>query len=438
MIVPRGKPVHENLSTSYVNVAALLADLQVNEFTGYVSVGFWNYDGYIFLSHGQIINAWESADGNVKREREALDGVLTRSQARSGAVGFYQHPDAVILAIGGIIDGEAVHRDLASDFTNLEKLVDRLCKATEAAWYVEVQLDRSFGGGIIYIVGGKAEGVASIRENENSDTHRTAIGKDGLALIYEKTAAIGGIFNVYKSVDAEAPPTPVAPPPTAVAPPAVLPPAPVTPFPTPLRDVSADRGPDRETEAPPTQRNPEVRVTGYATPTTPMEPVVDTVLVEDSEEDSPLELDEDGATSLTQEQYSQLIGLMGEVVAAVENGAVETTRRQDFSMSFREALIRMAEHYPFLDPFAAEFEYAGGEVTFRGKARPADFVVGLAQALRLTVLDLDKRLPETGVRPKVETALRELRLRRKADFERYGLEIATNEILNQKSGADLS
>lgn len=438
MIVPRGKPVHENLSTSYVNVAALLADLQVNEFTGYVSVGFWNYDGYIFLSHGQIINAWESADGNVKREREALDGVLTRSQARSGAVGFYQHPDAVILAIGGIIDGEPVHRDLSSDFTNLEKLVERLCKATEAAWYVEVQLERSFGGGIIYIVGGKAEGVASIRESENTDIYRTAIGKDGLALIYEKTSAIGGTFNVYKSTDAEAPPTPVAPTPTAVAPPAILPPAPapVTPFPTPLREVPPAA--DRIDEAPPTQRNPEVRITGYTTPATQMEPVVDTVLVEDSEEDSPLELDDDGATSLTQEQYSQLIGLMGEVVAAVENGAVETSRRQDFSMSFREALIRMAEHYPFLDPFAAEFEYTGGEVTFRGKARPADFVVGLAQALRLTVVDLDKRLPETGVRPRVESALRELRLRRKVDFDRYGLEIATNEILNQKPGPEPS
>jgi hypothetical protein len=125
---------------------------------------------------------------------------------------------------------------------------------------------------------------------------------------------------------------------------------------------------------------------------------------------------------------------MGEVVHAVETGVTDALQRADFVPSFREALINVAPHYPFLDPFAAEFEYANGVATFRGKARPADFVVGLAQALRLTIADLARRAPEAHLRRHVETALRALRQRRRVEFERYGLEIATEEILAPSGG----
>jgi hypothetical protein len=422
MLVPRGKPIHENLSTSYVNVAALLADLQVNEFTGYVSIGFWNYEGFIFLSRGQILNAYEQTDAGVKREREALDSILSRAQARSGAVSFFSHSDAVIRAIAGVINGEVVYRDLSSEFTNLEKLVEKLMRAPEHAWFVEAALEKSLGGGIIYIVGGKAEAVVSMRESEGAGEFYTAQGEDGLAALYEKIRTGGGVFHVYKSSEtlpygaaAAIANFRLAEPETTAS----LAAAPKDPsFAARTLSVAAPLEPAREPL-------PAGGGAGFAA-----EPIVDTVFVEDAEDAAALRAEPSPAgTSLTNEQYSELINLMGEVVSAVEQSATETTRKQDFSMSLREALIRIAEHYPFLDPFAAEFEYAGGEVVFLGKARPADFVVGLSQALRLTIQDLERRFPDTGIRSRIELALDSLHKRRQLDFERYGLEIALNEIL---------
>ncbi|MGQ9897490.1 MAG: hypothetical protein ACUVR8_08070 [Acidobacteriota bacterium] len=413
MIVPRGKPVHENLSTSYVNVAALLADLQVNEFTGYVSVEFWGYSGYVFLSRGQIVNAYEATETVVQRERQALDSLLSRSQARNGKVGFFQHPEEVIQAITGIIDGEPVHRDLSSDFTNLEKLVEKLIKSG-VVWYIEVLFEQERGGGIIYILEGRAEAVVSIAPTTDGE-YATALGKEGLALIYDRIA-LGATFNVYRGTGAPAASM------ATIKPPAEPPRPEVPPFSLP----SAGRPDSLATPGmvSPTLRVPEVQ----SLPS--VSPVVDTVLVEDVEDDdSPLELEDESIRPLTREQYAELVSLMGEVVRAVETGAIDALRRADFVPSFREALINVAAHYPFLDPFAAEFEYADGVATFRGKARPADFVVGLSQALRLTVADLDRRSPETQVRQHVESALRALHQRRQAQFERYGLEIATNEIL---------
>jgi hypothetical protein len=417
MIVPRGKPVHENLSTSYVNVAALLADLQVNEFTGYVSVEFWGYSGYVFLSRGQIVNAYEVTETTTLRERQALESLLSRAQARNGKVGFFQHPEEVIQAITGIIEGEPVHRDLSSDFTNLEKLVEKLIKSG-AVWYVEVLFEQEQGGGIIYVFDERAEAVVSIAPTAGGE-YTTALGKEGLALIYDRIAH-GATFNVYRGTSAPAAMTTIKPP--------VAPPRPeMPPLSPPPGGRSSSAAPVSEL-VPPTLRAPEVLSLPSASP------VVDTVLVEDEDSDSPLELEDESIRPLTREQYAELVGLMGEVVHAVESGVTEALRRADFVPSFREALINIAPHYPFLDPFAAEFEYADGVATFRGKARPADFVVGLSQALRLTIAELDRRSPETHLRRHIEAALRALHQRRRAEFERYGLEIATSEILAPSAG----
>ncbi len=417
MIVPRGKPVHENLSTSYVNVAALLADLQVNEFTGYVSVEFWGYTGYVFLSRGQIVNAYEVTENGIQREREALEGLLSRAQARNGKVGFFQHPEEVIQAITGVITGEAVHRNLSSDFTNLDKLVEKLTK-TGGTWYVEVSFEQEQGGGIIYILDHRAEAVVSVTSS-SVEPHQTAFGAEGLKLLYERVTG-GAVFNVYRGAAA-------APSSLATLKP---PPVPRTEA-TPVGPAAAARSePLLVEEAPPTIRAPQV------SSLLPETPVVDTALVGDGDDDSPLELEEDESIRpLTREQYAELVSLMGEIVRAIEVSVADALRRTDFFLpSFREALIHMATHYPFLDPFAAEFEYAGGVATFRGKARPADFVVGLSQALRLTVADLDRRSPENHLRRHVEEALRSLCQRRYAEFERYGLEIAMNEILAFSAG----
>lgn len=421
MIVPRGKPVHEHLSTSYVNVAALLADLQVNEFTGYVCVEFWGYTGYVFLSRGRVVNAYEVTENGVQREREALEGLLSRAQARNGKVGFFQHPEEVIQAITGVITGETVHRDLSSDFTNLEKLVEKLLKSG-GVWYIEVLFEPEQGGGIIYILDHRAEAVVSA-PSAVTGQHETALGAEGLQLLYDRVAR-GAVFNVYRGT--AAPAASIA----ALKSPSVAPPR--------LEAAPAEAAPAFRREPPVAIEEPPPTIRAPHAPAPPLSaPVVDTALVGDTEDDddAPLELEDESIRPLTREQYAELVALMGEIVRAVEVGVTDALRRADaFLPSFREALISMATHYPFLDPFAAEFEYAGGVATFRGKARPADFVVGLAQALRLTVADLDRRSPETHVRRHIEDALRSLRQRRQMEFERYGLEIATNEILATSAG----
>ncbi|MBX7223261.1 MAG: hypothetical protein K1Y36_25330 [Blastocatellia bacterium] len=411
MHVPKGRPVHENLSTSYVNLAALLAELQVNEFTGYVSVNFWNYEGFVFLDGGQLINASEQTETHHKRGREAIDSIVSRAQARGGAVSFFQHPQAVIRALAGIIDGEIIYRELASEFTNLERLIEKLKKNKESIWYIEVALEREMGAGVIYITDGVAEAVASIRETPESIELRTTAGAEGIAVLLAQVSSFGGVFNVYRAVLAV--------------------PQAITPSHATLHAMSAGVG-----ALSPVSPPALVASTGTVHSLTGNfadDPVEAGVVEAIEEEPAPsLHTDTPGSpVSLTAEQYSELVNLMGEVIAAVEQGATEVVREGEFRIGLREAFLQAAEHYPFLDPFAGEFEYNAGEIIFLGSARPADFVVGLSQALHSTIADLARRMPESEVRSRVETALTALQRRRHSDFEKFGLEIALEEILGR-------
>jgi hypothetical protein len=84
----------------------------------------------------------------------------------------------------------------------------------------------------------------------------------------------------------------------------------------------------------------------------------------------------------------ELTNLMSVVVAAVERGMTVAGRGSSFPTALRAGLLAVTERYPFLDPFAAEFEYHDHEIVFVGSAQPNEFAAGLTEALRQMVEDL--------------------------------------------------
>ena len=56
--------------------------------------------------------------------------------------------------------------------------------------------------------------------------------------------------------------------------------------------------------------------------------------------------------------------------------------RVEFHTMLRKKFIEKAEHYDFLDPFAAEFEYTDGTVRYTGTAPTATVIKGVVEAVR--------------------------------------------------------
>ena len=78
MIFPEGEVVHKNLSTSYTSLNGLLMSLKSEDFSGYVKMGFMDYEAVLFMDSGDIINAVEvpTARCILNRKARTMTGII--------------------------------------------------------------------------------------------------------------------------------------------------------------------------------------------------------------------------------------------------------------------------------------------------------------------------------------------------------------------------
>ncbi len=131
------------------------------------------------------------------------------------------------------------------------------------------------------------------------------------------------------------------------------------------------------------------------------------------------------------EVMAEVKRLMAEIARTVEDAIESVEHRSTFPIHLRAGQLKVADRYPFLDPFGPEFEYLAGEIAFVGHVRPAEFVEGLTEALKLAVDGVAQASAQPPrVRARVSDALRWLLSRQQTEFESYGLDESIREILN--------
>ena len=88
----RGRALHENLDTAYVNLAALLRYLQQRDFNGRVHVELDEYDGDIYLTAREAVNARERdhVTGREDVGQSALQRILVRASEPGGRISVYE------------------------------------------------------------------------------------------------------------------------------------------------------------------------------------------------------------------------------------------------------------------------------------------------------------------------------------------------------------
>lgn len=98
------RPVHENLDTAFINVAALVRYLQARKFTGRIHVELDEYDADVFLQADAPTHVRETdhATGRTAEGDAALQRLLVRAREAGGLVSVYEElaeqslaPDAV-------------------------------------------------------------------------------------------------------------------------------------------------------------------------------------------------------------------------------------------------------------------------------------------------------------------------------------------------------
>ena len=144
-----------------------------------------------------------------------------------------------------------------------------------------------------------------------------------------------------------------------------------------------------------------------------------------------LNVKEEAAAPIDTEVMEDLKRLMGEIARTIEGATKEVEPGDSFSIYLRAGQLKVAERYPFLDPFGAEFEYLAGEIAFVGRASAEDFVAGLTEALRHAVAGVvQTSVQPTRLRIYIVEDLRQLLANNREDFERYGLDKTIEQIIS--------
>jgi len=313
MILPKGEVVHENLRTAFVDLSNFLQTLKEDNFTGYVQVSFWDYEGILFLEAGEIVNAFEETQGKRKGGEEAVENIIHQSKQKDGRINVYSLIPEMVTIFASTSMKEATYKDLSTEFTSLDKLMDKLSKENHSG-YIDIILNDKKGGGIIFFQDGEVVEAAMTDEKSAG-----IYGKDMLNKIIDDVQKRGATFNVYR--------------------------------------VALEGGSER---------------TGIAQT-----------------------LDLQGA-----------IEIMQELMRNIESSVDELSKRKNaFRDHFNQALVEKSEDYPFLDPFAAEFEYKNGKISFSGKVPVETFVLGLRDCIDVTLDKISPRETKDEMYQKIRSTL---------------------------------
>ncbi len=397
MHVPKGKPIHQNLKTSYVNTAALLADLQVSSFTGYVDFIFPSASGLVFIIDGVIVNALDESGELIRKGGEAIDSLLVRASLPDGIISLYRHEPSVVEAIAGRIDGEPVYMNLDSTFTDLGKLVEKLLAQSDDNFYIEIEFNPEKSA-VIYTVDKVVRAI--LPADSDNDGQQDRSGYDQIVEMVGKTPAT---FHVFKCVPVKASANVIA-------------------FPEAKMSV-------------------EIRVAEHQLDYIVPEPIVDDISVspdshtsekksvENNVEKQDYSLSDkevastnssDGLDEEFLAKYEELVRLMGEVTQVVETTAMRVAKEGNFSVALRAGLLAVADHYPFFDPFADEFEYQSGRIRFSVTPPPDEFIRGFLLVLNRAVREFE-RSTSADVKRVLREALERLRSIKQEDLEEFGL-----------------
>lgn len=100
----------------------------------------------------------------------------------------------------------------------------------------------------------------------------------------------------------------------------------------------------------------------------------------------------------------ELLAFWEDVISRTEKLADGLSKPGRFMTAFKEVLVSRASTYPFVDPFAADFQYANGHITFEG-ALPDDLSKALGDCLSDTVAKLAFQLKRADFESRVRGQL---------------------------------
>ena len=292
IIIPKEKPVIENLNSYYLDIRKLVEHYQGQLGAGGIHFKSTAAEGVIFFDKDELLGGvFKDKERNIQG-KEVLNSIIETSSQYNFVISIYEIAQNKIYFWANMPDAKKIHKNLSTEFTDLEGLIKKMA-SEKLTGYIEVVINNGSEGGLVFfsdgeIIGGsyswgKGE-VSSLKENRE--------------LLVAKTKDSGGIFHVNR-IEAS------------------------------KRPVAGEIGRKEQKTA------------------------------------------------------ADILIVLEELLQIVESEAAKKKNiERDFNKLLKKKFVEKADKYVFLDPFADEFIYSAGKITFTGEAADEELLRGVAESVK--------------------------------------------------------
>lgn len=192
VIIPREKPVLENLNIYYLNVRKLLEHFQGEIGTGGVYFKSHAAEGAIFFDKDDLLNGHFKDKSIELSGAEAIERLLGAGDKYNFSVTIYKIADDEVYYWSSIPSAEKIYKNLSTEFTDLEGLIKKMV-SEKLTGYIDVSIDQGKEAGLIFIINGSIMGGSYSWSNGKPTPN-----KENQQLLIQKTKEKGGMFNVCR------------------------------------------------------------------------------------------------------------------------------------------------------------------------------------------------------------------------------------------------
>jgi len=123
-LIPRGKPLYEELPTVFLNWEEMASKLRTDKFSGYIFVNGEEKTGVILFGEGKVSGALFSQNNqpNLKGQ-EALTKITLLIQDRKGTLSIYGTSNDICIMIEWFIEGKIIYSTMESYFIDYDKFM---------------------------------------------------------------------------------------------------------------------------------------------------------------------------------------------------------------------------------------------------------------------------------------------------------------------------
>lgn len=192
IIIPKEKPVIENLNSYYLDIQKLFEHFQGELGSGAVHFKSPSSEGIIFFDKDDILEGiFQDRDGE-RGGSAAIEHLINLAAQNSFLISVYKiDPDKVYFWVN-MRGAKRIYQDLSTEFTDLEGLIKKMA-SEKLTGYIVVSINNDRDGGLIFFNNGEIIGGSySWSKGQLNGT------KESQKLLIEKTKESGGVFHVSR------------------------------------------------------------------------------------------------------------------------------------------------------------------------------------------------------------------------------------------------